>query len=645
LVSFLLFQCAKIGRPGGGPKDQTPPRVLVSEPVNYSTHFTDNEINIYFDEFIELRNINQELLVSPPMKEKPEVINMGRSIRIKFNEPLKKNVTYTLNFGEAIVDFREANPLKNFKYVLSTGSHIDSLAVFGRALYAFNNQPPEDVCLVMLHKKLKDSAFYIDTPSYVGRTNKDGYFEITHVKPDTFQLFVLNDINNNYIFDLPNEEIAFADSVFILNENYYYPPVYNDTMTTDTLQNDTLQVDTIVNNALLNDTIHINDTAIANVSLDDTLIQQKNMKDSTAIEIDTNKWIPDDSISYDNLYNRMFRKKASPVNMYLFEELPPVKQFLKDYSRTKPYKITLIFNQPVTDTYHINLVEPLNNDSSDWFIKEKNPTNDTMMYWINDTSVSNRQNITICARYMKKDTSGKDILFNDTLLLSHSIPDKSKQKGDTIEPKLDLTLNVKDGAKFDLNQNIVIKSEHPVAENDTTFICLYNIDDTVLIPLQYRFEQRYEKHEQDTFLREREYVLSFPFEGEKEYKLEIDPGAFTDIYGFTTDSLEYGFTTYAEDYYGTLKLLADTITTPLIVQLMDTKEKKIYREQYLDEKGFILFDFLHPEKYKIKVIFDKNKNRQWDTGDFDEHQQPERVIYYRDNIEVRSNWDTEIEWQ
>ncbi len=649
LVSLLLFQCAKIGHPGGGPKDKTPPRILVSEPVNYSTHFKGNEINIYFDEFIELRNINQELLVSPPMKEQPEVINMGKSIRVIFNEQLKENVTYTLNFGEAIVDFREANPLKDFKYVFSTGSHIDSLAVFGRVLYAFNNRPPEDVCRVMLHEILKDSAFYVDTPAYVGRTNKEGYFEIIHVKNDTFQLFVLNDINNNFIYDLPNEEIAFSDSVFILNKNYYYPPVYHDTTTADTMQSDTLLNDTSLNDTSidtsLNKRLTINDTALTNISVNDSLKQQKDFNDTIEIPVDTNKWILDDSISYDSLYNRMFQQKAAPVNMYLFEELPPVTQFLKDYSRIKPYRFTLVFNQPVTGAYHINLLEPGDVDSADWYIKEPNLFNDTIIYWITDTMVSNRQNITISANYMKKDSAGNDILYNDTLLLSHSIPDQSKKKKQATEKTLGITLNVKDGSDFDLNRNIFIKTDHPVAEQDTSYICLYSIEDTVLVPLQYRLVQRHDIHEQDTFIKDREYVLSYPFEGEKEYTLQIDPGAFIDIYGLTTDTLEYRFSTYAEDHYGTIKLLADTIKIPLIIQLMDPEEKTIYREKYLDEKGSIMFDYLHPKKYKIKVIFDKNNNKQWDTGDFDENRQPERVIYYKDIIEVRSNWDTEIEWQ
>ncbi len=639
-VSLLLFQCAKVGHPGGGPKDQTPPRVIASEPVNYSTHFKENEINIYFDEFIELRNINQELLVSPPMKEQPDIINMGKSIRVKFNEQLKENVTYTLDFGEAIVDFRETNLLKNFKYVFSTGSHIDSLALFGRVLYAFDNRPPGDVCRVMLHEILKDSAFYIDTPAYVGRTNKEGYFEITHVKNDTFQLFVLNDINNNFIYDLPNEEIAFSDSVFILNKNYYYPPVYHDT-TID----DTLQCDTLLNDTSLNKRLAINDTAMTNITANDSSSLQKNFKDSLDISVDTNKWILDDSISYDSLYNRMFQQKATPVNMYLFEELPPVTQFLKDYSRTKPYRFTLVFNQPVTGAYYINLVEPGDIDSTDWYIKETNLFNDTIIYWITDTMVSNRQNITISANYMKKDSAGNDILYNDTLLFSHGIPDKSKKKEQSTEKTLDITLNVKDGSDFDLNRNIFIKTEHPVAEQDTSYICLYSIQDTVLVPLQYRILQRHEIHEQDTCMKDREYILSYPFEGEKEYTLKIDPGAFIDIYEFTTDTLEYQFSTYAEDHYGSIKLLADTIKIPLIIQLMDPGEKTIYSEKYLDEKGSIVFDYLHPAKYKIKVIFDKNNNKQWDTGDFDENRQPERVIYYKDIIEVRSNWDTEIEWQ
>ena len=133
LLSFLVFiilaQCAKIGSPSGGPKDIAPPVLLKSKPLNKSTHFTGTQIEFTFDEFINSQGMSQELVISPPMEETPEIRMQGKTLIIEFMEDLRENTTYTLSFGETIKDLNEGNILRNFEFVFSTGEKIDSLGV------------------------------------------------------------------------------------------------------------------------------------------------------------------------------------------------------------------------------------------------------------------------------------------------------------------------------------------------------------------------------------------------------------------------------------------------------------------------------------------------------------------------------------
>ena len=154
LLIVFCWNCAQQGSPKGGPKDEAPPRVLESQPLNYSTRFKAKKIIITFDEYIVLDNVNQELIVSPPMEEKPEVKLRKKSMVIEFEEALKDSTTYTFNFGSAIKDLHEGNKLLNYEYVFSTGDVLDSLSVRGTLKYAEDLSVPVDQISIMLYKDL-----------------------------------------------------------------------------------------------------------------------------------------------------------------------------------------------------------------------------------------------------------------------------------------------------------------------------------------------------------------------------------------------------------------------------------------------------------------------------------------------------------
>ena len=216
----LCWACAQQGSPAGGPRDEDPPVVVESDPPNYSTHFEAKRIEIKFNEYIVLDNVNQELIVSPPMEEKPEVKLKKKTLVIEFEEELKPYTTYTFNFGSAIKDLHEGNKLLNFEYVFSTGDVLDSLSVRGTLKYAEDLTQPEEPISIMLYNDLRDSVPITEIPLYVGRSDDSGVFSVNNLRADVYKVFALKDGNNNLLFDLPTEEIAFLDTSLIVRAEF-----------------------------------------------------------------------------------------------------------------------------------------------------------------------------------------------------------------------------------------------------------------------------------------------------------------------------------------------------------------------------------------------------------------------------------------
>ena len=213
LLYFLIAGCAKIVPPSGGPKDITPPKLLKTIPENGSINFSDKNIELSFDEFVVLKDINKQLLISPPFKTKPSITVHGKKIQIKLKDTLSVNTTYILNFGNAIADFNEGNIFKNFSYAFSTGSYIDSMQIAGQVVNAFSLKPEKKESVVLLYDYFNDSVPRKVLPRYITRTDKSGFFRFTFIKPQSYYIVALNEINDNYLFDLPTEEIGFLDSV------------------------------------------------------------------------------------------------------------------------------------------------------------------------------------------------------------------------------------------------------------------------------------------------------------------------------------------------------------------------------------------------------------------------------------------------
>lgn len=210
IIAILAYSCASEVAPTGGPKDTTPPAIVESVPDNLSINFNSDVINITFDEFFQLNNYKQKLLISPPLEKEPDIHIKGKRLIIKLKEQLIPNTTYRFFFDDAIADYNENNPLKNFTFTVSTGDFIDSLSVAGTVKDAFTLKPVKDA-MVFLYDDLSDSAFTNKKPYYIAKTDENGNFTINNVRDTVYNIFSIIESDKSLNYNLPTEQIAFND--------------------------------------------------------------------------------------------------------------------------------------------------------------------------------------------------------------------------------------------------------------------------------------------------------------------------------------------------------------------------------------------------------------------------------------------------
>lgn len=224
IVLVLSFsQCAKKGRPDGGPKDEDAPLFVTANPPYETINFDKNEINIYFNEYIKLKDLNKQLIISPPLNpENPTLISPQGSpskyIKIQILDTLLENSTYIFDFGNSVQDNNEANTLERFKYVFSTGAYIDSLTLSGSVKNSFKSESVENIKLLLyrLDSAYTDSAVYNRKPDYVTSTLDSSNYEFSNLRKGNYLLVALNDAGSDYVFNPKTDEIGFLkDTIWL----------------------------------------------------------------------------------------------------------------------------------------------------------------------------------------------------------------------------------------------------------------------------------------------------------------------------------------------------------------------------------------------------------------------------------------------
>jgi len=254
-----MFRCANPVTPVGGAKDISPPEVVACDPKNNSIHFSSPDIQITFNEFISLKSSSTEIIISPPLEEKPVFKLKGKAIIIDFSDTLTANTTYIINFGKSITDITEGNVMNNFRYVFSTGDYIDSLTISGQVINAIDNEPVPEVYAELYLNTIDtipfDSLPYLVPPLYITQTDKQGMFSLQNLRNGAYKLIVLDDQSGDFIYNMPTEKIAFSDSLIT---PWYDPVTINDSATPDSLMQDRKTPDSAALDSATPDSLIVN---------------------------------------------------------------------------------------------------------------------------------------------------------------------------------------------------------------------------------------------------------------------------------------------------------------------------------------------------------------------------------------------------
>lgn len=227
ILAFSLHSCAKQGSPVGGDKDSIPPVFVKSMPVNSSVNFKAKKIRIYFDEYVKLKDLSKQLVISPPQKNTPVIMPLGtasKHIDIKIMDTLAENTTYCFNFGNSVIDNNEGNIYPQFKYIFSTGSYLDSLTLKGSLKDAFLEKTSKSIAVLLyeVNDQFTDSIIFKQKPNYVSSTLDSTVFEFTNLKKGKYLLVALKDVSFNYMFNPREDKIAYLKTPITLPTDSTY---------------------------------------------------------------------------------------------------------------------------------------------------------------------------------------------------------------------------------------------------------------------------------------------------------------------------------------------------------------------------------------------------------------------------------------
>lgn len=604
IITALCWSCAQQGSPSGGPRDEDPPVVLESIPSNYSTRFEAKKIQITFDEYIVLDNVNQQLVVSPPMEEKPEVRLKGKTLVIQFEEELKDSTTYTFNFGSAVKDLHEGNILFNFEYVFSTGDVLDSLSVKGTLIYAENLSVPEEAVTIMLYENLADSVPLTQIPLYVGRSNDSGVFSVNNLKADTFKVFALKDANYNLLFDLPTEEIGFLDSSLVVSAEHIRNILETESSDSASMEADSLAVAPVSSFEVVEVLEELNDSSLF-------------ASDSTSMLADSLDQGPD----YTSIY----------IDMVLFTEEIET-QYIAEEERDDPRIILFAFARPLSDSFNYRFLSDEGGRNID-VLEHYSPGRDSLTLWLRDSVDYKNDSLSVELNYTVRDSTNRSVTQSDTLLMIYRIRTGKKDKNDQNQEKEKLTIStLRAKGEMDLNTHLKLDLSMPLESFQDSLISLWHIPDTVEIPMPFRSRA-------DTLLPNRGWIDA-EWKSASSYHIQLLPGALSSIYELEHDTIDLAFSTRDIEYYGQILLSLEDVSNPVIIQLK--KKDDVVRKLRVYKNGLYTFSYLSPGDYGIKIIHDLNDNGKWDTGKYIEKRQPEAVEILPRLITVRSNWDHDV---
>lgn len=515
----LLFGCANRQLPQGGPKDVTPPKLLKATPANMTRNFNAKIIQLDFDEFFKLSNPFTEISISPSMAKLPEYRVKKKSIIVTFKDTLEKNTTYVINFGKAIADVNAGNILKNFTYVFSTGSHIDSLSISGTVINNLTQEKEKDATVMLFTLKQDSLLFGKKKPTIYATTDSAGNFTINNLHPNDYRLYALKETSPNKIYDNDEELIAFNTK-----------------------------------------TIHL--------SSDTSNIQLKLFKQTPEkFRLVDHRFDPDGKMFF------TFNRKLNNPSVYI--SYPPGidRQKIVSISKTKDTAVVYSKNMDF-DSIRVSILD--NNKPLD----------------------------TTFLRKSRKET------FTRTLLFQYNINSNSKLKpGTALTMKANLPIDAFDAGLVELKED---------STDVSNFTLLKDTADARLFTLNYRWRQG------------------------PTYTITLNDAAFTDIYTDKNKRTLKRFQLDKIENYSQLTLkvsVPDTGKTYLVELLND--QKIVLRSDIVTKNTSLVYKNYLTGKYRVRVVYDDNRNGHWDSGNVKQRKQPENIWVSNEVITLRPNWEQE----
>ena len=598
----LVAACARMGNPDGGWYDETPPRVVAASPTEKATGVKTRKLHIRFNEFIKIENATENVVVSPPQLETPDIKAGGKSIDIELKDSLKANTTYTVDFSDAITDNNEGNPLGNYTYSFSTGEHIDTMEVSGWVLAADNLEPVKGI-LVGLYANLADSAFRTQPMLRVAKTDGRGHFVIRGIAPGKYRVYALQDVDGDYHLTQKGEQMAFNREVIV--------PSSKPDVRQDTLWRDSLRID-----------------SISRVGYTHFLPDNIMLRAFTHVQ--TDRFFTKAERTLPECFSLVFTAGSN--------ELPQLRGL--NFNNAERAFIVMPTAKKDTITYWIKDSALINQDTLRM----------QMQYWSTDTTGQLRMKqdtIEVLAKtpYAKrlKEKQKKAEEWKKA-------QDKAQKKGEPFETIMRpeaLKVEVKVNNSIAPDENVRIELPTPLQSLDSTKVHLYSKRDTLWYEARYRLRVREGADSLapvgTNLLHKRWLELQAEWKPGVEYSFELDSLALTDIYGTTSGKIKQGFKVREDKEFATLAVSLTALTdSNVVVQLLNEQDAVVKQTRAL--AGTANFYYLQPATYYLRLFVDRNGNGRWDTGDFYRGEEPETVYYFPEEIECKANWDATRTW-
>lgn len=523
IAAAVMYSCANIGNPSGGPIDKTPPIFMRSNPTPNAVNVKDRKIEIFFDEIVTLKDPSTKIIVSPAQTEMPRMSALGRKVTVELVDSLLPNTTYTIDFSNSIQDNNEGNAIDNFAFAFSTGSVIDSMRVSGYVLDSRTLEPMQSV-VVGLQSNLADSAFHKEKLQRVALTNDRGQFTIRNVSPGSYHIFALKDLDRDYKFGNPTEDIAFLDSIIV--------PSIGSREAADTVYNDLNEIDTIM-------------------------------------RATRPAYFPNDILL--SMFNE--DRKSQYLANNLRVDSTRISLTFAAASDTLP-SLSIVGRNDVPDQWY-TLERSQTNDTLTYWIRPPHLVSaDTLMVATTYLRTDTASNL----------SWGTDTL-KFTFQRQKAKKKKKNEETDSLEQIRFMELHPLANGTQEVYAPLLLQTGTPIERYSREAFHLQRKlqNDTTFYPAEIKSIAL-----RDSTLNRRNLMLKVDWEPGAAYTLAVDSLAMTDIYGLQTKPLKVDFNVRKMEEYGNIVFNIPAVRDSAIVELLDGTEKIVLRAPVKNHRAELL---------------------------------------------------------